>query len=99
MAKVDVIQELQAEVDELAQRSLDLGEEIKAGKELLKKGTDDVTAEITKEQTKLAREHRANTDAEWNVKERQLQWLPCSREKSARLSRRSSLARIAPSTR
>ena len=75
MAKVDEIQELQAEVEELDQRSRDLGEEIKAGKELLEKGTDDVTAEITKEQMKLAMEHKATTDAEWGVKERQLQWL------------------------
>ena len=74
MAKVDEIQELQAEVDKLAQRSLDLGEEIKAGKGLLKKGTDDVTAEITKEQIKIAREYRTRTGDDLKVKERHLQW-------------------------
>ena len=35
----DKIQELQTEVDELRQRSLDLTEELKAGHNLLKKGT------------------------------------------------------------
>ena len=70
----DKIQELQEEVDELRQRSLDLTEELKAGHDLLKKGTDDVTAEITKEQMQIAREYRAKTDDDLNVKDRQLQW-------------------------
>ena len=75
MANVDEIQELQAEVDELAQRSLHLGEEIKADKKLLKDGCGDVTADEAREQMNLARYIKAKTDAELDDKKRQLKWL------------------------
>ena len=76
MANVDEdFQKLKVEMEKLTYRSLDLGEEIKTGKKRLKDGSDDVTAEITKEQINIARHFKAKTDAELDDKKRELQWL------------------------
>ena len=69
------IQKLQTEVDKLRQRSLDLTEELKAGHDLLKKGTDDFSAEMTKEQMQIAREYRKKTDNDLIDKEYRLELL------------------------
>ena len=67
------IQKLQTEVDKLRQRSLDLTEELKAGHNLLKKGTGDVTAETTNLQMQIAGEYRAKTDNDLIDKEFRLE--------------------------
>ena len=59
----------------MRQRSLDLTEELKAGHDLLKKGTDDFSAEMTKEQMQIAREYRAKTDNDLIDKEFRLEML------------------------
>ena len=56
------IKAVQKEVDRLQKELQDVAEEIKAGKELLKKGTDDETAQKTEENMKDAKKRRAKIE-------------------------------------